>query len=265
MYEVTNKSTMHGLGTPHGKSTPHKMPIPDSSFNVVDVMADLARQLYPTGRAWWMPYNGVFSNLHKAINLSFVRVVESSNLTLDSIFPDNENFSIEDCILWEYRLGLVSNNSLSLEQRKQAILRKIAYPNNVKARQSRSFIESQLRLAGFDVYVHENSYFDGVKWNYYSPNDITGLSSSEVQHGDELQHGGGTQHGFSGFDLIANEAVENESFSIGDGNLWATFFIGGQTLGQIANVPITRLTEFKELVLKLKPAHLVAVTFINYV
>jgi hypothetical protein len=255
MYEVTDKSTQHGLSTPHGYNTPHRYPT--AGIAIIDVFADLARQLYPTGRAWYMNKNGKFDNLHKAINRSFVRVVQDSYLTLDSVFPDNDNFSGNDATLWEYRLGLITNTSLDLETRKQIILRKMSYPGNVQARQHPLFIESQLQLAGFDVWVHENTQ------PYQTPNEIVALSIDATQHGGITQHGLGTQHGAGGFEVIANLSTPNESYSIGS-NLWSTAFLGGPNLGDYANVPANRLQEFKELVLKLKPAHLVFYTFINY-
>jgi hypothetical protein len=264
MYSKSEKSTQHGLGTPHGLGVPHRMPT-SSSLNFTDIFSGLARQLYPTGRVWYMKRNGVFDNLHKAINRSFIRVLEDSQLTIDSSFPDNTNFSDNDASLWEYRLGLPVNPLLSLDLRKQAILRKMAYPKNQKARQHPSFIQNQLRLAGFDVYVHENRFFEGGEWVYKSPDEIIALSLSLATHGGGTQHGGGAQHGYTNFDIIANFAIQNETYSIGTGNLWATFYIGGLNLGDVANVPENRLIEFKELVLKLKPAHLATFTFINYI
>lgn len=258
MYEVTNFSTKHGLNTPHGNSTPHRMPT-ILGENLGDIMSGLARQLYPTGRAWWMQKNGVFDNLHNAINRSFIRVIDDAQATIDSQFPDSVKFDENDCALWEYRLGLITNTSLSLEFRRQNIMRKMAFPSNIKARQSRIFIESQLQLAGFDVWVHENLF------PYKTPDDILSISLDLVQHGGDTQHGLGTQHGFSNYEVIANENSLNESYSVGTGNLWATFFIGGENLGEVANVPSNRILEFKELVLKLKPAHTVGYTFINYV
>ena len=92
---------MHGEKTPFGTNTPHKYPtIPGESLT--DIFAGLARQLYPTGRAWWMRYDGVFDNFHKAINRSFIRVVNDCELTIDSCFPDNDNFSENDATLWAY-------------------------------------------------------------------------------------------------------------------------------------------------------------------
>ena len=258
MYVVENKSTQHGTGTPFGVKTPHRYPtIPGQTLN--DILSDLSRQLYPTGRAWWMPKNGVFNQLHNAINLSFIRIIEDGNRTIDSCFPDNVNFDESDCDLWEYQLGIASNSFFDLETRKKIILRKMAFPANVKARQNKLFIESQLQLAGFNVWVHENTA------PYKTPDDVLNISLGLVQHGGDTQHGGGLQHGFSNYEVIANQISINESYSVGAGNLWASFFIGGENLGEVANVPSNRLMEFKELVLKLKPAHTVAHTFINYV
>lgn len=256
MYEVIDKSTIHGVNSPHGIRTPHRYPTNGESLT--DLFSDLITKLYPTGRAFYMQKNGVFDLFHQAINRSFIRLIQDARLTIEGTIPTSEDFSGDDALLWEYRLGLNTNLSLSLDDRKQSILRKMAYPNNIKARQHQSFIENQLQLAGFDVYIYENTY------PYKTPNDILTLDLGGVQHGNGFQHGNSSQHGSSNFDIIANYPIVNEDYSVG-GNLWATFFIGGPTLGSVANVPANRQTEFKELVLKLKPAHLVAFTFINFV
>ena len=206
----------------------------------------------------------ILDRLHLALNKSLIRLLDDSRLTLDSTLPDNENFTLEDCSLWEYRFGMTTNSSLSLEQRMSAVLRRMARGRNVKARQSRLYLEYQLRLAGFDVYVFENGFMENGVLVYKTPNEITGNSGLNVQHGNGLQHGIGVQHGNVGFDLIANSSDPNESFSVGS-NSWATFFIGGQVLGQMAEVEQKREKEFRELVLKLKPAHLVSYIFVNFV
>lgn len=255
MYQVDENSTQHGIGTPFGNNTPHRMP---SSFglNYTEIFANLTRQLYPTGRVWWFKKNTIFYRLHEALNRSFIRVILDAKNTINSTFPDNEDFTVQDCELWEYRLGLVSNTLLSVQVRRNNILRKLAYPG-IKARQSRIFIESQLRLAGFDVYVHENTH------PYQTPEDIVSLALDNTQHGGDTQHGLGTIHGSLGFEVIANLDTPNESYNTG-GILWPTFFIGGENLGDVAIVPAIRLQEFKELVLKLKPAHTVCFTFVSY-
>lgn len=250
--------TTYGYETEHGHGTEHSYP--STSVEVVDILKNLSTQFYPTGRVWYRPENGIFEKLHEAINLSFVRSINDGKLFLDGLFPDNDNFTLEDATLWEYRLGLITDENLSLELRKKAIRRKMGHPNNVKARQHQLFIEQQLQSAGFDVWVHENLP------PYQSPIDIAAVSLSNTLHGEPTQHGNSTFHGGDSFSVIANSIEEIESYAIGgEENLWATFFIGGQILGETAIVPASRLREFKELVIKLKPAHLVAFTFINYI
>jgi hypothetical protein len=253
-----SEKTIYKETTPHGYGTPHKFP--SETADIVDSLRDLSVQLYPTGRAWYKPENGNFQRFHDAINISLVRLIDEGKLLLDQTFPDNENFSKDDASLWEYRLGLITNNNLDLELRKAGIKRKLGHPNNVKSRQHKSFIEHQLQLSGFNVWVHENTI------PYRTPNEILLISSNDVQHEESTQHGLGLAHGGDSFSLIANSIEEIEDYSIGGAeNLWATFFIGGENLGDSANVPSLRLREFKELVIKLKPANLVAITFINYV
>jgi hypothetical protein len=257
-YIVTENSTVNGYGTPHGFNTPHRFPnYLKGSF--ADIMANLAIDLYPTGRAFTMQKGGVADNMHVALNRSFIRLVNAGLSVLDSNLPDNDNFDKDDCLLWEYRLGLRTNELLPTQDRRDAILRKMSRGRNIPARQGKEYIEYQLRIAGFDVYVHENTF------PYQTPEDIISGLSNATQHGGTSQHGIGMQHGATSIQLIANLSTPNESFSVGSENIWATFFIGGAVLGESANIDSNRLGEFRELVLKLKPAHLIAYTFINFV
>lgn len=262
MYKVGNNSTMHGFKTPHGFRTPHRFPV--KSGTKEELMA-LANQLYPTGRVWNLSEQSLFNKLHQAINKSILRVAAQAYSLIDGTFPDNTNFTEDDAIIWEYRLGLVAA-SLTLDQRKANIYRKIAFPQNVKARQSLAYIESQLNLAGFDVKLYENIFYDD-EGNIIRklPSEILDMQSSTIQHGGITQHGSGTQHGGGNTEVIANEA-NTENYNIGGVNkLYATFFIAGTTIEQIATVERTREREFRELILKLKPAHLVGYLFVNYI
>jgi len=249
--------TVHSLVTEHGLNTVHELP--SDSVSVTEILRDLSVQLYPTGRAWYMPENGVFQSMHDAFNLSFARLINENNQTIDSTFPDNVNFSEDDASLWEYRLGLITNTSLSLDIRKKAISRKLGHPNNIKARQHPLFIQSQLQLAGFDLYVHENTI------PYRTPGDIIALSLNNTQHGGDTQHSNNEQHGSDNFSVIANSIESNEDYAVGSSNLWASFFIGGVTLGDSVDVLASRERELRELVIKLKPAHTAAYIFINFV
>lgn len=264
MYEVTEKSTVHGVNTPHGFKTPHRFPV-SGIKNLADIFANLASQLYPTGRAFYMQKGGVMDNTHIAFNRSFIRLVNDAKSTIDSCFPDNANFSADDCTLWEWRFGIVTDTSLSLSDRKAALLRRMGRGRNVPARQHKNYIEYQLQIAGFNVFVHENGFIEGGVKIYKNPSDIIAGGAGVVQHGGTSQHGIGMQHGGGSAQVIANSYKPNEPYSVADDKLWATFFIGGEILGDMAEIPAKREEEFRELVLKLKPAHLVAFTFINYV
>jgi len=263
-YQITDKSTQHNFKTPHGFNTPHRWP-QDSAISLTNILIELVRDLYPTGRAFRIQENSVFESFHKALDVSMIRLIDASKLTIDKSFPDNKNFTEGDATLWEYRLGLFINPAVDLESRKLAIKRKMAYPSNIKARQHPLFIQGQLQLAGFDVWVHENGFMEAGEIVYKTPNQIAASSPDNVQHGSPTQHGLGTQHGSVGYDVIANDIDQDESYSVGgEQNLWATFFIGGEQLGSLANIPEERKREFRELVLKLKPAHTVVFPFINY-
>lgn len=263
MYKKSKSSTQHGIKTPYGVKTPHRLPIKTS--NLEDLMR-LVSQLYPTGRAWYLPENGVFRNFHESINVSFLRILNNSYDTLNSSFPDNEFFNENDCQLWEYRLGLPTNLALDLNQRKLIILNKMGYPRNIRVRQGIDYIKSELQNHGFNVGVYENIFYD-VFGNVQRklPFEIIASSISLTQHGGGTEHGESTQHGAGNYEVIANSMFD-EDYSIGGTeNLWATFFIAGpNNISDFANIPSGRKNEFKELVLKLKPAHLVAFTFINY-
>ncbi len=229
------------------------------------LMSNLAVQLYPTGRAFYLLKDSVLDKLHLALNMSFIRIVNDGSLTLDSCFPDNNNFTESDCGLWEYYYGMITNNSLSVEVRREAIFRRMARGRNVTARQHIKYLEYQLQLAGFNVYLHENGFIEGGIRVFKRPQDIILTLPENVQHGGTTQHGIGLQHGGINSEVIANSYKSNELYSIADDYLWASFFIGGEILGEVAEVPENRLEEFRELVLKLKPAHLIAFTFISYI
>jgi hypothetical protein len=154
---------------------------------------------------------------------------------------------------------------VDLELRKLAIRRKMNHPGDIKARQHFLYIEGQLRAAGFDVYVYENRFPYGGSYYTRSLFDIIGgVGIDDLQHGDS-QHGD-SQHGGTYSNIIANyiDEVIDSNFSI-PSSLRCTFFIGANPLGQFANVPIERKQEFRQLILKLKPAQMVGYLLINYV
>ena len=125
-------------------------------------------------------------------------------------------------------------------------------------RSSAVYIEGQLQAAGFNVFVHENltgtdpaSFFTGSGLSFAGDNAF---------FGSDARFGGGAQSF-----LVVNslEPQTDQGFNLGS-DFRNTFFIGGQTLGDFATVPQIRETEFRQLILTLKPVHLAAAILINY-
>lgn len=232
--------------------------------SIEDRILLLAKQLYPTGRAFKMPHGGFFSALHEALAISKSTAYTDALSTFDSIIPDNDNFTADDATDWERRLGLITADGVALSDRKLAIIRKMQFPGQAQARGNYLFVQGQLQSAGFNVYVYENRFPDGMG-GYITQNPVT-LSGviNYNQHG-QFQHGQ-KRHGGSYRNICVNHIDEklDWNFNIGD-SLRSTFFIGGSPLGTFATVPFARKDEFRQLILKLKPAQTVAFLFINYI
>ncbi len=258
---------------------------------IFDKFIALTKQLYPTGRAWRLNIGGVFENLHKGLAVSEAQVYEDAVSILNSTIPDNDEFSEDDATDWERRLGLITNIEVSLEDRKSAIIRKLNFPGNTPSRQHYLWLQRQLRLAGFDVWVHEN--LEGI-----SPEEILFYLAEVAEHGEfehgEFEHGvafdsslfsiyttsapqhGEFEHGefehapdFNFLEYknkVVNyiETEKDAAFIVSKGYR-GSFFIGGETLGDFANVDANRINEFRQLILKTKPAQKVGYLFINYI
>ncbi len=226
---------------------------------IFDKLMKLTRQFYPTGRAFNMPRSGYFESLHQGLALSEERAYIDINSILSNILPDNSGFTIEDVRDWERRLGMIVNESVSLEDRKIAIKAKMNFPGEVKARQAGTWIERQLQAAGFDVYVYEN--LAGISPLAFSsdPSVLEYLQHGDFQHGDQM-------HGKVYTNKVVNkiDPLKDKFFNEG-GSYRASFFIGGPTAGSFANVDINRLSEFRQLILRTKPAQDVAFLFVNFI
>lgn len=239
----------------------------------------LTRAFYPGGRAFKMFPKSYLESIHKAFSEVENKAYKDALSILDSALPDNSNFTENDANLWEVRLGMVSGIGVDLELRKAAIRRKMAFPSDTKARQHRVFLEGNLRAAGFDVYVYENRFDDGMGGIVTkTPEDIGGFQHGEFEHG-ENEHGD-----YSSLKCVNFiEEIKDATFDIGN-NYRSTFFIASANFGTynskgvitlaypvanvkdlFAEVPLERKIEFRKLILSLKPAHTVGLLFVNYV
>ena len=216
------------------------------------IIRKLTRTLYPEGRAWWQKLGGVFDKLHEGLSYSEARAYEDARNLLFRILPDNDIFDTEDAANWESALGLIINPSVDFEDRKTAILRAMQFPGEIKARQSIEYIQGQLQDAGFDVYVFAGT--SAATAAYYGA-----FTYGQLAYG---------QPGIQGGTLIANHIEEDKDSGFDFGqevNIRATFVIGGLNFGDFASVPTNRKAEFRELILKLKPAQTAGTLLINYV
>lgn len=234
-------------------------------MTVADKILKLTRQLYPRGRAFKMGENSILYRLHRALAISEAQAYGDAKSILNSILPDNDEFTADDATDWERRLGLISNPLVSLADRKLAILRKMNHPGTIKARQNWRYLQLQLQSAGFNVYVYENRFPDGMGgYITQTPQEVSGDTFASVQHG-QVQHGN-TQHGRGRYNFVANYIDErvDRRFNIGT-NLRSTFFIGGPYVGEYATVDKNRKEEFRQLILRIKPVQAVGILFITYI
>lgn len=232
-----------------------------------EIIYNLTKQLFPTGRAFRIADDSVKAKLQFALSVSESQAYEDALAVLNSILPDNDQFDEADATDWERRLGMISSDLVSLPDRMLAIARKYAAPGSQPARGHYLFIERQLQAAGFNVFVYENRFPDYPSgWITMTPLEVCGDPSilSEWQHGSSVH--GISRHGIHYNNIIANslDASVDASFNLG-GTYRCTFFIGGTTLGSFAAVPFVREQEFRELILKLKQVQDIGFLFINYV
>lgn len=212
-----------------------------------------------------MPPGGWLDGLVSALAVGEARAYMDALTILYAMLPDNDRFTEEDATDWERRLGLITSAGASLEDRKLAIKRKMAHPGDIPARQHYLYLQGQLQAAGFDVYVYENHFDDGMGGiEPHSIYDVAGgLGIGDVQHGD-IQHGDAQHGGYYG-NVIINYIDEAQDALFYVADLKSTFFIGGNPLGTFANVDADRKAEFRQLILRLKPAHMVGYLLVNYI
>lgn len=228
----------------------------------------LTSQLFPTGRAFRAPVDGDFDLLKKALARSEARFHDDAKSTLDSLIPDNDNFTAEDATAWERRLGLITNTNVSLADRKLAIQRKLNHPGGILPRQNYRFLERELRAAGFDVYVYENR-FDYGDGSYYTKTpeqfSLETYPTVDIEHSDDVEHGEFEHGGQLYSNKVVNHVDEeiDDEFDVGS-NYRSTFFIGYSPAGAWAHVDDARKQEFRQMVLRLKPVQTVGFILVHF-
>lgn len=260
---------------------------------VTNQIRKMAGLLYPQARAWNMPQGpdvayisetgdyyvsesgtygyvstagdlGTLSRYHMAIAGVYGQSYEDAVGVLDALLADNDNFTADDATMWERALGIYRGGTTTLSDRKAAILQKLAYPVGEPYVQHYLFIQQQLQAAGFDVYVYENWFDDGMGGHITkTPAEIIGVTSSDAIFGNfqfgQLQFGGGYHNKCVQY----IEEVKDAGFSIG--NWRTTFYIAGSDITTFADIPSARKDEFRQLLISIKPLEMVGFLFVNYV
>lgn len=219
-------------------------------------MLSLIRKLYPKGGLIFNLFLGSKNKaLHEAIcdEMNYLKTFVDDGL--DSFFPDNNSFTTSDATMWETKYGIETDTSISLSQRRSNLIQRIKHPGGEIYRQTRSFIEAQLRNQGFDVRVYENTLGQTPEEIFPSLNYGSEFGNSEF---------GNSELGFSGIEIIGNSSDLNENYVVGNNNYWATFIISGSSMQNQALVPSHRRKEFRKAVLRVKPAHMAALVLVNY-
>jgi hypothetical protein len=217
-----------------------------------------------------MPPDEYFEKLHKALIVSEGDAWDGAVSILNDIIPDNSGFTLYDATEWERRLAIIGNSTMPFADRKAAILQKMAYPGiDAAPRQAASFLQTQLRAAGYDVYVYENIFPDGMGgFITKTPSEILGIPAGTAIYGTfeygEVEYG--EEWIDAGITLCVNYLEESKDavFAIGS-NYRSTFYIAGNPITTFADVDATRKENFRQLILQLKPAQTVGILFVNYI
>jgi hypothetical protein len=244
----------------------------------------LISKLFPTGRAWLQKPFKIMTAIMGGIADELEKLKAEAELMRDSIFPDlmDEKF-IPD---WEERFKLAPPNGLAIQDRRDRLTAQWLDGEG----QTREHIENKLRESGFDVYVTDGTFdapFDSLLGEYVLGD--FGLEGNVVV-GDLVVADPCSQFSSVGTILgdfalgdnyvldknrpriIVNhidDSLENEDFCPLDVEEHKyVFYIQGEpgpALGEIATIPAARYLEFREIVLKYKPANSWALAFIQMV
>lgn len=233
-----------------------------------DKILALTRQLYPEGRAFKMQQDGFLEKLHQALAVSEEQAWNDAMSILFDILPDNANFTADDATDWERRLGLITIPSTLLADRMLAIKTKMNQPGAAPAKGSYLYLEEQLQNSGFNVYVYENKFMQYPSGTFATetPEQLSGLSTFiTANQFNDCQF---NQRSFGGNynNKVVNHISEARDLPFNFGGAWRnTFYVGGNPLGSMGVVPIAQKDQFRQLILKTKPAHTVGLLLINYV
>ena len=260
----------------------------------------LAQKLYPMGRAFRMPEpkmtgeyitdeqgnyiqdeqgnflvtenysatGGILYRLHRALSISFALLWQGVTGVSYAQLPDNPYFTIADCHDWYRRLGIYDSGLVSMAEMMAAIRQRMSFPITPLNKQNYLFIQGQLQAAGFNVNVYENRFASGRTFITKTPAEIYTGAYPLAEYGS-FEYGDteyGTGEGADGITVCANYLEPAADATLVVTNYRSTFFIADPSgITNFASIPVGRETEFRQLLIKLKPIHTVGYLAVNFI
>jgi hypothetical protein len=223
------------------------------------------QHLLPRARAWRLTL--VDKTLRKYLQ-GIAAWTESARDFIDLAYIDLFASETRELDEWEYQFGLVQA-ATALARREQ-----LAGAWAATGGQSPRYLQDVVQAAGFDVWIHEWWYFTGPDRFTRNPRDYTDDPLlGTTQCGEALAQCGERNAvcnrflaNFPGYLVNVDLTQSAPPVVTSDPTRWPYFlYWGGETFGDIAEVPIARRAEFERLILKICPSHLWLVTMVTYV
>ena len=192
--------------------------------------------------------------------LSIISIARKVLSIQDQRIPDNENFTSDDAENWERVFGIIPPAGSTLEDRKKVILSYWSIPS-YENRLTKDYLQEQLNIAGYDVQVVENRFYDPLSntFKVLADND----SEFDSNTFDSFVFDG---TGYDPTEILMNyiDPAKEDPINLNEFNANNVIFIGHPTEPR-ANIDISKKSQFRELILKYKPAHMACMIFVNYV
>lgn len=235
---------------------------------------DIFRQklsLLPTGRAFWTFPREIRNVFLRVMAKEDKRLVDDANTVKAGITPNHSGFNSTHAEAWERALALPINPNLSLSQRRNIIARKLNHPGDILGRSSSPYLNWTVKEAGFDVNLYRNRFDGEAKF----PDEMVGN-----QYWDDTEYGD-TEYGGYGVEVIANHLEPerdiadhfpnglSDMYALGRKGMRQFIYIGDDIQfdnsgNPYASVPLERRTEFRDLILTVKPSRSIALCFVAY-
>jgi hypothetical protein len=212
-----------------------------------DLFFRVFTHLLPNARAWRLTIDKPLRKFFEGLTITGSDI----RLYFDLVFLDIFPATTRELSAWESQFALPASGLTEAQRRER-----LAATWKAIGGQSPYYIQNALQDAGFDVYIHEwwepgNNLeplgYPLVNKIYEMAADVVALCGEE-----EMQCGETTAvcNYYEAFKESLRPYIIPD-----DSTKWPYFlYIGGETFGQLAQIPYTRKDEFESLCLKICPA-----------